>query len=90
MTIFIELKRMKALGGTIWPFIFIRDIRDVSTIHHQKIHAKQQLELWWIGFFVVYLYFHFTRKETNPFELEADEYEHKPAERKRFGWRAYV
>jgi len=40
---------------TLWPFIIIRDEGDEKTINHEKIHIRQQSELWVIGFYIMYL-----------------------------------
>lgn len=42
---------------TIWPFIFVRKgVKvDDELIRHEKIHAKQQLEMLLIPFFVWYV-----------------------------------
>ena len=42
---------------TIWPFIFVRKGCKMSArdINHESIHAKQQLEMLWLPFFVWYL-----------------------------------
>ena len=44
-------------GITIFPFIFLKEERDVlnkSIIQHEKIHIKQQLELMILPFFIWY------------------------------------
>ena len=38
----------------LWPFIFIRDEGDVTTVNHEKIHLRQQVELLIIGFYLLY------------------------------------
>ncbi len=42
----------------IWPFLFVRKGCDVSgkssTLNHERIHARQQIEMLWIFFFVWY------------------------------------
>jgi hypothetical protein len=40
---------------TIYPFIFCRSKIDETTLNHEKIHAKQQLELILIVFYLIYL-----------------------------------
>ena len=52
---FIFLSNFNALA--IWPFIFLRDKKlknDDILLNHEKIHLKQQKELLWIFFFVIY------------------------------------
>ena len=42
---------------TIFPFIFIIDEdckNDKVLMNHESIHIKQQIELLWVGFFVLY------------------------------------
>ena len=44
-------------GLTIYPFIFLKNKslkNDAKLINHEKIHLKQQLELFWIFFFIWY------------------------------------
>ena len=44
-------------GLAIYPFIFLKNksISDNETlINHEKIHLKQQLELLWVFFFILY------------------------------------
>ncbi len=42
----------------IWPFLFMKpgtDPKDLKTIlGHERIHARQQLEMLWIFFFIWY------------------------------------
>ena len=41
----------------IWPFIFLRGKElknDAILLNHEKIHLKQQKELLWIFFFMIY------------------------------------
>ena len=42
----------------IWPFVFIKPETTMTTaniLKHEKIHARQQLEMGWIFFFLWYL-----------------------------------
>jgi len=41
---------------TLWPFIFIRDDGNETTIRHETIHIKQYNELLVIGFLFLYTY----------------------------------
>lgn len=44
-------------GLAIFPFIFLRDKKlkeNLIVINHEKIHLRQQLELFWIFFFLWY------------------------------------
>lgn len=85
----------------LWPFIFVEDQKndgideelEIETEKHERDHLKQQLELFLIGFWILYPYYHFTRGyENNPFELEATEWESKKEERPWFhyGWRKFA
>ncbi|MBN2480298.1 MAG: hypothetical protein JXB19_01045 [Bacteroidales bacterium] len=42
----------------IWPFIFLRPGTDISVssavLNHERIHARQQLEMLWLFFFLWY------------------------------------
>ena len=40
---------------TLFPFIFTRSDMDANTLNHENIHGRQQLELFILGFYVVYL-----------------------------------
>ena len=62
----------------IWPFIFIvkednRTADELRTlIEHEKIHHRQQLRGWLIGFYVKYFYYHLRYGyKNNPYEIEA-------------------
>ena len=42
----------------IWPFIILKEpgLRSDSVLlHHERIHLRQQLELLWVFFFLIYL-----------------------------------
>jgi hypothetical protein len=75
----------------IWPFIILRerDLRgDQVLLHHERIHLKQQMELLWIFFFLLYfaeflakviIYREFKRAYRNiSFEREAYHQERNP------------
>ena len=52
---FIFLSNFNAMA--IWPFIFLRDKElknDDILLNHENIHLKQQKELLWIFFFMIY------------------------------------
>lgn len=51
----IPFKGFRAI--TLWPFIFVRKGCEFNEIHlnHEKIHARQQLELLIILFYLIYL-----------------------------------
>ena len=42
----------------VWPFIILKEPGlkgDAILLHHERIHLRQQLELLWIFFFIIYL-----------------------------------
>ena len=44
-------------GLTIYPFIFLKDKHlkdDIYLLNHEHIHLKQQKELLWVFFFILY------------------------------------
>lgn len=96
-----------AQGIAIFPFIFIRNGLDKEyepyLINHEKIHIKQQKELFLIGFFVLYVawflidyLFGFNFKNAYlkiPFECEAYSNQFDVeylTNRKRFDWKSYI
>lgn len=48
---------INAYAIALWPFIFIRDEGDETTINHEKIHLRQQAEMLVIGFYLFYAFF---------------------------------
>ena len=58
------LRKLNTLAFTFYPFIFIRDeniLNDASNLQHEKIHARQQLEMLLI-FFYIWYYFEYALK----------------------------
>ncbi len=41
----------------LWPFIFCRKELSKRDIRHEEIHGKQQIELFWVAFFLLYVLF---------------------------------
>ncbi len=41
----------------VWPFLFVKDRKYIgaTTLNHEKIHFRQQIELLWVLFFVWYV-----------------------------------
>ncbi len=41
----------------VWPFLLVKDRKYLvtSTLNHEKIHFRQQIELLWVLFFVWYV-----------------------------------
>ena len=52
MSIFINVYAI-----TLYPYVFIRDDGNERVINHEKIHLKQQRELWIVGFYLLYVAF---------------------------------
>ena len=52
MSIFINVYAI-----TLYPYVFIRDDGNERVINHEKIHLRQQKELWIIGFYMLYVAF---------------------------------
>lgn len=54
-------------GITLYPFVIVKSVElldDAVFLNHEKIHLKQQLELFLVGFYVWYFcsfVFHFIR-----------------------------
>jgi hypothetical protein len=66
------LKRFKIKGICLFPFIFVADKNDKICINHEKIHFKQQVELFIIPFYIIYVYWSIKYGYwNNPFEIEA-------------------
>src|SRR5690242_183499 len=53
-----RMKRSKFMALTIYPFVFIADRKkffaNAINMRHERIHARQQLEMLWVFFFVWY------------------------------------
>jgi hypothetical protein len=68
-------------GITIYPFIFIKKKERTedeyrTILEHEKIHIRQQLDGWLIGFYIKYLYYNWRfGYKRNPYEIEA--YKHQ-------------
>jgi hypothetical protein len=78
---------MKYYGIAVWPFMFLKRIDRQSTINHEMIHFKQQLELLIIPFYILYGIFWIIKGyRKNPFEIEAFKYANTPHLRKPYGW----
>ncbi|MBQ0113661.1 MAG: hypothetical protein KBT03_11060 [Bacteroidales bacterium] len=88
---------------TLWPFCFVREDRinlfSNRCKEHANIHAEQQKELLFIGFYILYIMYYirglyrgYAFHEAyvrNPFEMEAFEYEWSPSARIKYGWLKY-
>ncbi len=52
------VKRLPAAGMAIFPFILLKNQKlkqDWSIINHERIHLRQQLELFILPFYILYL-----------------------------------
>ena len=95
--IFIEGKIFgRFVGFALYPWLVIsKRARDLPVIlNHELIHWYHQAELWYVGFWVLYLYYNVKYGyANNPFEFEAyvneDDWEyldHRP----KNNWRRYI
>jgi len=85
-------------GAALYPFIFLRlnadEKENQNVINHEKIHIKQQKELFIIGFYILYVIFWLLYGYySNPFEVEA--YRHGNFSRylkarNHFNWTNYM
>ncbi len=63
----------------LFPFCIVRGTskwytkeKQAITANHEKIHYKQCIDCWVIGFYPLYLYYHIKYGyKNNPFEVEA-------------------
>ncbi len=57
MILFTKLKFKNYIAITIYPFIIIhKDYKgNLGLVNHEKIHLKQQIELFWLFFFIWYV-----------------------------------
>ncbi len=67
------LGRKDTVAMAIWPFIITKDKTITDTVlRHEKIHLKQQLNGWLIGFYIKYFYYQWKYGyQNNPYEIEA-------------------
>jgi len=57
IVVFKHLFYKNYVGLSLWPFIFLKDTalkKDAILINHEKIHLKQQQELFILPFFIWY------------------------------------
>jgi hypothetical protein len=90
--------KMKSRGWAVWPFLAVRADVDrnplSTTLYHEEIHIKQQLEMLVIPWLLLYGIFWvllltkcpYDRWRLNPMEQEAIFYQDKPEKRKAYGW----
>lgn len=83
-------------------FVFSRTLMSDLTKRHETIHFQQQLELLFVPFFILYLFYwlkglmkHGPQRSylESPFEKEAYNHEHEVdylSNRKRFAWLKYI
>jgi hypothetical protein len=88
-------------GITIGPFVFVSSSADAKTIQHERIHLAQSKELYFVGFWALYLYWWVklsiedseSSYYLNPFEMEAYRWESEPGylwDRPPYAWRDYL
>ncbi|WP_326984707.1 hypothetical protein VUJ46_09315 [Chryseobacterium sp. MYb264] len=100
------LKKLKINGIALFPFIFIRKPEDKENnvlINHEKIHLRQQLEMFIIFFYIFYSieYYYWLIKLKNSYaayrriSFEREAYENESdltylTERKFWSFRRYL
>ena len=58
VVVFKHFFRRNYVGLSLWPFIFVKEgvlKKDMVLINHEKIHLKQQLELFILPFYLWYV-----------------------------------
>jgi hypothetical protein len=90
---YIPFKGFKAMA--IFPFVFVRgDKVSEKTLRHERIHFRQQFELFILGFYLLYIGFYLAKGyKNNPFEKEAyqnDDNKNYLKERRLFSWIKYI
>jgi hypothetical protein len=91
-------KRTWTHGMVLFPFVIINRKRkdDKTLLNHELIHWAQVMELWVLGFYLLYIYYHIRMsflKKHHPFEQECDFNERQLGyleTRKPFSWRVFV
>lgn len=105
-------------GIALWPFIFytpyftlenhwahnkiVTYAMNRRVLRHERIHIRQQAELWVVGFYVLYLWYYFGKRfkglshkssyRLNPFEVEAYAHENNLDyldHRPKHNWKQY-
>ncbi len=88
--------KLFAIRGAAWfpGIVIVNDKTDKRLVNHEKIHLYQQLELLYIGFLLVYLYYSIFRGYRNhPFEIESweNQYNYNYLDtRKWYSWVKYI
>ena len=105
MILFSKFRLNKYIAITIWPFVIINKKYkgDDILVNHEHIHLKQQIELFWLPFFLWYLlefllrlvqFRNWNKAYRNiSFEREAYQNEENPnylLDRKRFNFIYYL
>ena len=89
--------KMKIGGLAILPFVFVPDEEyknNVYLVNHERIHLRQQAELLFIGFTIIY-FIELYRKGYMGISFEKEAYSNQYnlnylKERKWFSWRKYL
>jgi hypothetical protein len=50
-------------GIMLWPFIVVRDKKDLILVNHERIHYYQANELWVIKFYWLYFKWYFKNRK---------------------------
>lgn len=90
------LTNLIGVNGIAWfPFLaIVHDKSKETTVRHERIHLRQQYELLYVGFILLYLLFQLTHGYwKNPFEVEAFENQRDKdylKKRKLFSWVKHI
>ena len=97
--ILIHRPNMKNKGMAQYPFIWVKDLNNIETLNHERMHHKQSLELGIVGSWILYPLMRRMIKrngwtdrkiwEHHPMEAELDIMDRTPYDRPRYGWLAY-
>ncbi len=98
--ILIEKPGMKSLGKANYPFIWVKDLNNIETLNHERMHHKQTLELGIIGSWILYPLFQLIIWKNgwrgheawrhHPMEMELDIMDRTPFDRPKYGWRKFM
>jgi hypothetical protein len=95
MNKFLQLFGKNVTGITLAPFgIYVMDLNDKTTLNHEKIHWKQQIEMLIIPFYIWYEIEHLLRGYYK-ISFEQESYQNQNDEnyltnRKHYAWMKYL
>tara|TARA_Y100001973_G_scaffold96329_1_gene150954 strand:- start:76 stop:420 length:345 start_codon:yes stop_codon:yes gene_type:complete len=88
---------------TLFPFIVSKEKMDDATLNHERIHLRQQKELWVLGFYILYSLYWLKNRVSGmtsseayyalPFEKEAYDNDQDLSyleNRPKHAWRQYL